>query len=196
MPRPYTLQQLVPPVSEPVTRDDLKGQARIVSTDDCQESEIDTYIRAAREQFEFRTDMRVMLQTWEYGLPYMATYVELPYPPLHSVEAVEYIDEANITQTVPDTTYQVITSGYPGIVARNLTTSWPTDISKDLMYPWLIRFQIGYSDASKVPPGIRQAILVLAAYMYEHRTAADEMSVNEMPHAFEAIVAQYRNFAR
>ena len=196
MPIQFALSRSVPPANEPVTRADLKGQARIVATDTCQDAEIDRYIMSAREQFEVRTDQVVMQQTWLYQLPYLKYITELPHPPLQLVTSLEYLDTDNTPTTIPDTDYQVITGGYPGLLVRNLSTAWPTDISQDVVYPFTITFVAGHAVAKDVSPNVKQAILMLATYFYENRVTAEQASLVELPHAFEAIVAQHRVFAR
>jgi uncharacterized phiE125 gp8 family phage protein len=50
-----------------------------------------------------------------------------------------------------------------------------------------VDYTAGYGDAADVPADLRQAVLTLVAYWYEHRD-----SVTTAPVGFERLIAGYR----
>ena len=195
MPARYALTRTLAPTQEPVVASELKSHLRIVATDTGQELELQRYIQAAREQFELRTDQAVMQQQWTLELRHLDTATQLPHPPLVSVDSPTYVDTDNVTQVVDPATYQIYTASYPGLLVRMLDQQWPTGVSQSILYPWQVLYTVGAATQQDVPQGVRQAILMLAGYFYEHRVTCEANTMVEIPHSFEAIVSQHRVFS-
>jgi uncharacterized phiE125 gp8 family phage protein len=93
--------------------------------------------------------------------------IQLPYPPLVSVDSVKYYGDATETlDTFASGSYTVSTAGDPGIIWLNENKDWP-----DLMNrpnPIEIQFQAGYgANADDVPPAIQAAVTMTAAYFFD-----------------------------
>jgi uncharacterized phiE125 gp8 family phage protein len=82
-----------------------------------------------------------------------------------SVEAVKVIDQDGDEDIIPATDYRIDTINQPGRI--NFKRSFPNIGRNEFL---VIEYTAGYGDkAQDVPFGIRQAILMTAAYLYEHR---------------------------
>lgn len=90
----------------------------------------------------------------------------LPFPPLISVDAVGYIDQAGASQTIDATTGLIVNkAAEPAIVMPAFGTSWPA--VQNQMAAAAITFTCGYgADGTNVPAGIKQWILGQVGAMY------------------------------
>lgn len=90
--------------------------------------------------------------------------IELPYPPLISVDSVNYDDRNDVEQTlVLDTDYRIfgIGSKWHGYIAPMHGGSWPLGVLRD-PEAVRVRFTCGYAvgDIDAMPPQIKQAVLL------------------------------------
>jgi uncharacterized phiE125 gp8 family phage protein len=95
--------------------------------------------------------------------------IDLPRPPLQSVESIQYIDTAGNFQTLAPEDYVVdASSGEIGRVALAWNRFWP--ITRCSINSVIIQFTAGYGDAAEdVPQAIRQGILIEVSNLYENR---------------------------
>lgn len=118
-------------------------------------------------------------------------YLELPYAPLQSVTSVTTydVDDASTSITVGDY-FIVDTNAEPGRMVLRSTQSWPVDtriaVRAEIVYV------SGYGDDdADVPYGVKQGILNMVAWQYEHRGDCDAGSVLAKSGALSAL-APYR----
>lgn len=107
------------------------------------------------------TTYTLHLQTWP------GREIQLPYPPLISVDSVKYYGDSTETlDTFSSGSYTVSTGGDPGVIWLNENKDWP-----DLMNrpnPIEVQFQAGYgSDADDVPAAIQAAVTMTACLWFE-----------------------------
>jgi uncharacterized phiE125 gp8 family phage protein len=192
------LTQITPPTIEPVTRDEVKLQARI--SDPSQDARVDRFIASARAYAENRIGRQLLNATWrltmdcfpgqwnspwgqavralrswrQYCDPRDFRLIMLPKPPLVSVTNVKYYDIAGTLQTLDPSQYVVDTFGEPGRLQLKAYTSWP--VTQDRVSAVQIDFVAGYgARPDNVPADIKHAIETIAAHAYEHREAVVEM---------------------
>src|SRR5262245_18306055 len=172
------LQIVTPPSTNPVTLDEAKAHLNVVDADD--DDMIEQYIDAATQALDGPfgwTGRAIMPQTWYYfrdgfpgaagdwvtsaGCSTCATTtncggIEIPLPPLATVDEVAYADPANPSNylIMPSTDYAVDNAGYVGWVQP--VDAWPAAASA--INAVRIKFTAGYAD---VPADIKQAILML-----------------------------------
>jgi len=92
-------------------------------------------------------------------------WIELPYPPLLSVESVKTIDRDGLETLIDPTEYVLDLINQPGRL--RFKNGYPALYSGDRL---VIDYTAGYGDSPHdVPYAIRHGILVAAGYMYEHR---------------------------
>ena len=92
--------------------------------------------------------------------------IQLPYPPLISVDSVKYWGDSTETlDTFSSGSYTVSTGGDPGILWLNEDKDWPELM--DRPSPIEVQFQAGFgADTDDVPAAIQAAVCMTAAYFY------------------------------
>lgn len=194
----WSINLVTPPAQEPIEIDQLKQHCRIENTED--DPYIILLITACRQHVEMITGRALITQTLELQLdewpeddvPILLT------PPLQSVTSVKHLDVAGVEQTIVSTNYTVhapsgIDGGHGRIVNGFVTPfSWPSTLES----PGAIRIRhvSGYGpDSASVPGSLRQALLLLAAHLYERREAVtDSKDIREVPLALKYLLAPYR----
>lgn len=191
MPSQYLINRTVPPSVEPVTRDELKEHARVLNTDTGQDQSLDDAIAGARDQFELRSDVAIMSQTWQLSYAGAYNMVRIPKPPIVDVTEVSYVDADLAAQVLDPADYRLFNGG---MSPSWLEFSGTLPVVGSVMFPWSITFTCGVADPTLLWPGIRNAVLVLAAQLYEYRVESQDKKLEMIPHGFESIVAQYRTY--
>lgn len=96
--------------------------------------------------------------------------IMLPIAPVQSITEIRYLDSAGVQQTLSTDVYKLSKGQLPFYVVTQYGQTWPqTRAEADAVE---IEFVAGYGDAaSDVPADIVRAVYMLAASMYENRTA-------------------------
>ena len=126
---------LTAPAYEPVTRAEAKRWCRIDDDITTHDAVIDLLIGAMRELAEDITGRALVLRTLELRLddfpsdPSDVAFIELPYPPLQSVQYIQYTDAAGDDQTIEGEDlaagWKVDTGSTPGRIQPASGESWP-----------------------------------------------------------------------
>ncbi len=171
------------PAIEPVTSVQLIAQLRLPS--DTAES-LTLYIEAARRHCEGFHNRAYITQTWELQLPaFPISGVTIPHAPLQSVSSVKYLDTSGVLQTLAASVYDVDAVSDPGRLALAYAQVWPS--TYEHMAAVRIRYVAGYGAvAADVPANFRQAILMKAVDLYEHR--GDETADSDVTAAIERLL--------
>lgn len=184
---------VTPPATEPVTRDEAKTHLRVDGTAD--DTYIDGLITLSRMAVELTTGRALITQTREYSFDRFPAsrleQVQLPYPPLHSVVSVSYVDEEGITQTWGSMLYNTRAGTVKGRLYPVYGESYPT--VRDQPYAVTVQYVAGYGDADDVPQPLKHAMLLLVGHYYESREAT-LIGVNGLvlPMGVDALLAPYR----
>lgn len=172
------------PSQEPITLAQAKLHCRAdldITADDALFTAI--IIPAAREAAEHRTGRALVEQKWELVLDaFPAGPLELPMPPLVSVESIKYRDSAGALQTLDPASYEVQTSALLGLVAPAYGTNWPA--TRAQLGAVTVAFTAGYGDPDDVPAGLKSWMLLAIGTMYEHRDVLEEGRNVELPGGF------------
>jgi len=176
------LKLVTPPSVEPVTLAEAKLYLRVV--DSTEDAMISSMITAARVKCEAEFDRCFINTTWDLffdgwpndnapiptawpGLVGTISVVRFPRANLVSVDAVNYVDGAGITQLLDPSAYLVAT-GAPGMMMPAYLRTWPP--TRIQLGSVVIRFTAGYgATADDVPITDKQAVLMMTAMMYENR---------------------------
>ena len=163
------LKLVTPPEVEPVTLEEAKAHLRLDG--DADDDYVSALIMAARERVELFLRRALITQDFEYtldGFP-ASQVIDLPRPPLQSVEFIKYVDTAGNVQTLAPEDYVVdVSSSEIGRVALSWNRFWP--ITRSSINSVVIQFAAGYGDAAEdVPQVIRQGILIEVSNLYENR---------------------------
>lgn len=200
-----TLIRLVPPADLPVTLEEAKDHLRVDFDDD--DAVLTRLISVATARLDGREGMLgrcLMPQVWHLGLPAFLPEIPLPLPPLISIDAVGYVDQAGATQTLDPSAYQVVGVGDADMARLRPAygTSWPS--TRAVSDAVTIDFTAGYqpealspplAPSAAVPERLRQAILMLVGTLYDDsRTTTVETKVAPLPFGFDDLIRDYRLF--
>jgi uncharacterized phiE125 gp8 family phage protein len=173
------LVQLVGPASEPVTLADAKNHLRIDSDITQDDALLTVLIGAARRYAESWTNRSFISQTWRLtldGFPSVAVGetagIQLERGNIISVQSVNYRDLTRANQVMPTTDYFVDIASTPGRITPQFGKIWPIPIP-EIACVW-VDYTAGYgADATLVPEGIKQWILLRLTTLYERRAEAE-----------------------
>ncbi|HWB46507.1 MAG TPA: head-tail connector protein [Hyphomicrobiaceae bacterium] len=180
------------PAVEPVTLADAKAQLRVDGTAD--DTLIASLILTSRLHVEAGLGVALNTQSWSYFLDAWppGAQVVLPLRPVQSVAAVRLYADDESVQTVPAETYLLdLDQQRPRLVRRGATV-WP--VPSRSANGIEIAMVAGYGDnAADVPAPIRQAILLLTAHWYDHRSPFEVGTVAApVPPMVSELLAPYR----
>lgn len=163
------------PSLEPVTVAEVKQYLRIDGDDD--DALLGVLITAARTWVETYTRRALITQTWDQRFPVFPVArrpLYLTKAPVQSVTSITYVDDDGATQTWATTNYTLRTfagqtAGRAWIEVTDDTTTPSVDSNTE--YPVIVRTVCGYGLAAAMPAGLKAALYVLLADLYENRAA-------------------------
>lgn len=155
------------PAQEPVTIDEIKGQARV--THSREDASLAAYIGTAREIGESYTGRGFFTQTWRLDLSEFVDVLPLPMAaPLQSVTSVQYYATDGTLTTLASSVYIADTLSTPGRIVRAPSQSWPAT-QADRVFPIRVTYVVGWSDVALIPEAFKQGIRFYAAYLHLDR---------------------------
>ncbi len=183
-------RQTTPPTVEPVTLQEACDWCKVSLGDDA--AVMTGLVKAARHHVEMIIGRQLITATWTLKLDGFPCRIVCPRPPLASVTSITYTDEANATQTLSASLYQVDTYREPGIIVPEYGRTWPTTRA-DTVNTVTVVYQAGYgATGASVPDDIKTAILLLCAHWYEHREEVITGTIQTtMDKASDALLAPY-----
>jgi uncharacterized phiE125 gp8 family phage protein len=200
------LRVIQPPTSEPITTDLARKHCRIDA--DYDDDLLAMYVTSAREWAEQYLNRAIFTQKLQFAItwappptatplvpqslivfplnwpPLVKRPIELPRAPCVSVEQITWGALGNMQVADPDD-YDLNLAVEPGYVAVK-----PQLLPRIPQQSMIIDYTAGYDDADPdvVPMGIRHAILLLTAFLYEQR---GDVSA-EMPAAAALLMDPHR----
>lgn len=155
------------PASEPVSLPELKAHCRVDSTHE--DDYLTALIKAARQDSEIVQHRAFITQACVLKLDRFPTcdYIDLPRPPLISVESITYTDSAGDVQTFSSSSYEEDTDGEPGRVYLAYGEAWPSN--RGGRNSVTVNYTAGYGGAEAVPEIVKQVIMIKAAHWFENR---------------------------
>lgn len=205
------LQLVTKPANDPVTLVETKAHLRVDFSDD--DDMILAFIQAATEYVDGPKGFlgrALIQQTWDLyldGFPCptfgrlgrRTASIEIPLPPLISVDGVFYLDGSDTEQEINQSSYRVDTSSEPGRIVLTTGASWPS--VRQIESSVRVRFTAGYIDASNSPPidnvprMIRAAILLHVGDLYANRETmviGQRAAAVTLPWAAEQLLRPHR----
>jgi uncharacterized phiE125 gp8 family phage protein len=154
--------------TEPVTVDDVKTYARVAHN--VEDALITSWISAGRKLAEDYQHRSYIEQVYNLTFDsYPDKCIEIPMPPLMSVNSIKIFDEDGGETTVDPSEYFVDTTSEIGRVAFSSDYSWPSTTLRPLNGV-VVEFTAGYgSDATETPESVKNAIYIYCTHMYENR---------------------------
>lgn len=174
------LKRITDAATEPVTLAEAKLHIRPTSGS-TEDALITSLIKTARMLAENETKRSFIEQTWQKTLDGFPCAIELPYPPVTSVDSIVYIDVNGANQTLAPASYIADLLNEPGWVVPAFGYVWP--ITRSVINAVTVQFKAGYgTTAALVPEPIKQWILLTAAHFYENReSSVPGVSITPLP---------------
>ena len=188
---PVSIKRITDSTTELLDVYEAKAHLNIIDDSD-DDDLIADYIVSARHAIEEHQNRALASsQDWQAGYKCFSwtRFLEIPRPPLVSVDSVKYYDTNNTEQTVSASNY-VVDDSADGPACLKLTDnfSFPA-LSDDYQAPVKVNFTAGYT-ASNFPKTIKQGILKLVSDLYETRGShVIGTSIAEMP-TFKYLINQ------
>ena len=187
-----TAYLLAGPAIEPVTLAEAKAFLRVDET--AEDGLITTLIAAARLHIEGTTARALIAQSWRLVLDCwpMDRVVPLPVGPVMSLTAITAYDDEGDPHDIALAQFLAETDVAPARLMLPRTVEGMPALRERQGIE--IDYAAGYgTDREDVPVDLRQALLVLCAYWYEHRDAVIMAgSGSVVPAGFDRMVAPYK----
>lgn len=186
-----TLQRTSAPATTPVSLTEAKAHLRVDGTDE--DTLITSLIDAAVAHLDATGVLgRAMVtQSWAQWVNQAPGWVRLKIGPFQSLTSVEYYDTDNALQTATLSDFETRLDGDFVIVKPKTGFTWPNAYTRQDAIK--ITYVAGFGNAATdVPQSIRQALLLLIGHWYEHRMAASEAVITEVPMAVDALLGAER----
>lgn len=154
--------------------------------------ELELMIAAMADRAGQETGRSVAKVEWSLSLDaFPSGEIRLPWPPLVSVQSVQYIDAGGLPQTLPESQYVLDAESEPGWLLPAADTDWPA--TKDCANAVTVAYTAGYGAAC--PEAIR---LWMLAYIAAHHRSREAINVGnivtKLPHV-DGLLDRYRNWS-
>ena len=178
----YSLQQTVEPTEEPVTLEEVKDHCRVEIDDD--DALFLSLITTARESLEIETGRQLLEATYVMRLdafPGSCSHERLciPRAPLQSVTSITYYDTDGTQQTLATTVYGTDIYSEPGLVYLKPGQTWPS--TYEIPGAVSITYVAGWDNPLGIPSGLRSALKLIVAHLYENREESTEKLMHALP---------------
>lgn len=115
--------------------------------------------------------------------------VHLPEP-ITAITTVRTYDDLDVATTVTTDTYRLDTASTPPRLILRDGQLWPTSLRDDNSL--VVTYVAGWANAAAVPKALAQAIHLLVAHWYEHRSEVERGPLAQVPLGVEALLMPYR----
>lgn len=183
---------LAGPAAEPIALAEAKAFVRVDDT--AEDAFITTLITAARLHVEGTTGRALISQSWRVGLDCWPENREvvLPVGPLSSLTSIKAYDNDGYGTSLALAQFQPETNVSPSkIFLPAIVEGMPVIRAHHAIE---IDYVAGYgTDPEDVPTDLRQAVLTLVGYWFEHRDAVVIAGSGAVvPQGFDRMVSAYR----
>lgn len=145
-----------------LTLGQVKAHLRIDIEDD--DEQLARMVEAAITHAERYTGRAIGSQVLTLLLDEWSDCIELPYPPVATVDEVRYLDSAGASQTVDAADYRADVNSVPARLTPAYSLSWPA--ARAVTNAIEVDYTTGYT---AVPEEIIQAMLLMIGHWYENR---------------------------
>jgi uncharacterized phiE125 gp8 family phage protein len=184
---------------EVISLDEAKDRLRRSTDSSLEDGQIENLLAAAVTYLE--EDVRVSLLTqtrriWYDGIPCDGTFL-LDRGPVASITSVKLYDTADAATTLSSTIYQLDAVSQPARLVARSGQSWNSSTSLRSVNAVAIEYVAGFgSSGSSVPSPLKQAVLLLAGSLFEHReqviVAQFAGQFLELPFGYKELTGPYR----
>lgn len=189
--------EVVTPVStEPITLDIARRHLRLDVSGTPPAHPDDAYLEgvtipAARATLEDYTGRALAPATYRLLLDaFPDGAIELPRPPLVSIQSVVYADPDGVDRVLAPTEYAVDTGQQLAWLLPAVDSAWPATL--DAANVVQITYIAGYERAN-VPPPLMSAMLLMLTNLYDHRGSLVIGTISsELPQSVASLAWAYR----
>ena len=196
-----SLTRSIAPAELPISLDELKDHLRL--TDDTSNADLMGYLRGVVGGLDGAgggLNRALITQSWVLKFrAFPRGVIRLPLPPAQSVTSVQYIDTANVTQTLAASKYNLLnadTEHNPGEIEIDAASgeTWPS--TRAVGEAVTVSFVCGYGLRNDVPENTRTVIKLLAADAFRQREPYTAGALMQTP-SFKAMfdLAKYHGVA-
>lgn len=183
----------IEPAVEPVSLDEFKAHARIVTSNE--DLLLEQYIISARKWTEEYLWKALITQTIVQRSDRFPSgdILEFERGPVQSLTSIAYKDETEASQTLATTEYTLDPVPLNQRVFLSYNKTWPTTLTHYNVVT--LTYVAGYgATPESVPMPIRVAIMMLARHAEQHREATSMFSVESLPFGVVSLISPYRAF--
>jgi uncharacterized phiE125 gp8 family phage protein len=180
-----TFELITPPVLEPFSLQELKTALRV--SHDADDALVMRLGVTARRFVERRLSVAIAEQTWRLtavGVP--SAPLRLAPGPVIAVDSAEIFYGGNDTGVPADSVETH--KAYPSLISVTAASS----VNGEVASRTEITFRAGRSDVTRVPPDLKEAIMLLAAHYYDHRGQVEDGRYVAMPLAVQSLLEAHR----
>lgn len=159
-----SLTVVTKPASEPVTLAEAKEHLKVPADITAEDTLIQGFVSAAREQVEQLTWRAVMSQSLRLVLDRWPEPFRLPRPPLIQIDSIKYYDASGVLQTLDSSNYRLIDGDNAALYP---ISRWPNLSNRQDAVT--VNFQAGHQSSGDVPESIKAAILLFVGHLYNNR---------------------------
>lgn len=172
-----------------ISLEDVKDHLRI--TEDDRDSDLLLLIYAAENHIENYLGRSLINKGYRLKLDCFKQTIEIPKPPLVSVESIKYIDSDGNQQTVTASDYIVDADATPGRVVPAYGLSWPS--ARSIINAVEIEYTAGYGTTpDDIPDAIKHALKLLIGHFNENTEQTTVVSMSDISFGVESLCAPYR----
>lgn len=165
----------------PVTLAEARNAARIDDSDD--DMAVSAMIDAAARIVGEMAGRVISAETWAASFPAgRSGDLMLPKSPVQSLDSISYFDAADVQQAANVADFYLFKDDDRAYLRPK--ASWPAanSVRDDAI---TVTFTAGYTEP---PPNLKQAILKMVTHLYDHRGAASEGQLREVPFGVRQMV--------
>lgn len=184
-------QTTVPGTAMPVAQ--FKDHLRLgtgFADDGVQDAVLETYLRAAMAAIEARTGKVLITRAYTWTLTAWRDLASqaLPVGPVGAITSLTITDRLGAEEVINTDRYTL----EPDLHRPKLVSTGICLPAIPVAGQVEIGFDAGFGpDWSDIPADLSQAVLMLAAYFYEHRSGAG-MGQGDLPFGVSALIQKYR----
>lgn len=170
--------------SEPISLEAMKAWLKLEIDDD--DDLIEALIVAARQHCEQELNKSLVAQTFLVKFDGFSNVLELPFPPVSTVDEVLYYDANGVQQELSSASYW-FSGGLPSRIESK--TSFPATQNR------LDAVSVEYTTSGEATESVKTAMKMLIAHWYENRSAVETGTIaTEIPLAVKTILQNERNW--
>lgn len=166
----YQLEAPASPTGLAISLEKAKLQCRVTSDDE--NWLISDYVAASQAAVESVTGRALTRQRWRLSLlqfPSGLKAIEIPRPPLISIETFTYINELGVVQSLVEKTDYYLDSDAEPARIYPAATGWPNTHSYQRPAV-VVEYTCGHEVSGRpMPPWAAQVVRTLIGYCYENR---------------------------